>query len=655
MIPSKRSSASSPRLSPSFFPLSHALQTLSAPSASSHLIWVALTTQMPSPTPSPPTSPTPSPNQTKDSLHLIYDHLIPLLLLSTLSIKYFQGRWQLIRSKLTQLQSSLSSLLSPSNPPSSSPPTTSTTAAFNPLLQDHLLPNLLSTLQNIQSLSDQCLLPTLPCGKLLMQSNLDQASSALSIHLHDLHFLLKSGLLLNPNPSSSSSAIVLSHPAPNASKEDLGFFVRDLFARIQIGGLDFKRKALDSLLELLRDDDKNAVIVANEGDVGSLVRLLDTGGNTHSSSSSSSSMTMMMAATIREQAVAAVSMLATASDSSRKCVFEEGGLGPLLRLLETGSMAVREKAAAAIEAITADPENAWAVSAYGGVPALIDACRSGSPAMQVHASGAMRNVSLVEDVRVAMVEEDAIPVLVHLLLCGGPATKGNTAHCLWILASSAQEFGACIIQEGGLQSLLQLLQDHPNQDTVDYALRSIYALLHISQTTKFLSSSSAFVFQLGELVKQGNVGLQQISASLLCNLTLGDDQKRAISGCMSTLVKMLEFAKPVGMQDVAGRALVSLLAVRSNRKDFVREEKNLMRLVQMLDPKNEGICKKYPISVLLVITAGGSGSCRKRLVAAGACQHLQALADMDVVGAKKVLQRLAGSRLRNIFNRNWRE
>ncbi|KAL6012110.1 hypothetical protein ACLOJK_002586 [Asimina triloba] len=49
-------------------------------------------------------------------------------------------------------------------------------------------------------------------------------------------------------------------------------------------------------------------------------------------------------------------MLATTSDSSKKCVFE-GGLEPLLRLPETGSMAVKEKAATAIEAIITDPEN----------------------------------------------------------------------------------------------------------------------------------------------------------------------------------------------------------------------------------------------------------------------------------------------------------
>jgi len=57
---------------------------------------------------------------------------------------------------------------------------------------------------------------------------------------------------------------------------------------------------LDSLLQLLGEDDKAAVLVAKEGDVGYLVRLLDS--NSQSSP-------------VREQVVVALSVLAMASDS----------------------------------------------------------------------------------------------------------------------------------------------------------------------------------------------------------------------------------------------------------------------------------------------------------------------------------------------------
>ncbi|KAG9455095.1 hypothetical protein H6P81_007999 [Aristolochia fimbriata] len=567
-------------------------------------------------------------SSTATTLDLIL-HLLPLLLLQSLSPRAFTIRWQSISSKLSHLQSSLSQI-DPQSP----------STRGNPLLQ-LLLPNLLSTLQKIQYLAQLCCgdpPPTAPTiGKLQLQSDLDIASSSLSLHLHDLDLLLKSGLL-----SSTAAAIVLSHPAAGSSKEDLAFFVRDVFARLQIGGLEFKKKALDSLLQLLHEDGrgegKNVHVVSDEGDLPYLIHLLDSGN---------------YPSFIREQAVSAVALLAAASDSAKSVLFEEGVLGPLLRLLESGSSAVKEKAAAAVYAITSDPENAWAISAYGGVATLVDACRSGSPSTCVHASGTMMNVAAVEDVQHAMLEEGAVPVLVELLAAEGP-TAGNAAKCLSVLASAGDEFRVLIERENGLQRLLELLQEAPNPETVEHALRAMHALSPSPSVARVLSSSTGFLLQIAELIKQGNPTLQQISSSLVCNLSLSDSTKRAISSCMCSLVKMLELPKPVGLQEIAARALVSLLAVRANRKDLARDEKSITRLVLMFDPKNEGVCKKFPIMVVSALLLGGGGA-RKRVVAAGASQHLQALADMEVPGAKKLLQKLAGNRLKNIFTRGWRD
>ena len=124
---------------------------------------------------------------------------------------------------------------------------------------------------------------------------------------------------------------------------------------------------------------------------------------------------------------------------------------------------------------------------------------------------------------------------------------------------------------------------------------------------------------------------------------------------MGSLVKLMEVIKPVGMQEKATQALVLLLTVKSNRKDFVRDEKNVMRLVQMLDPKNEMVSKKFPVAVVAAIMAGGSQDCRKRLVDAGAYVNLQRLTEMEVAGAKKALQRFSSNRLKTIFTRTWRE
>ena len=466
-----------------------------------------------------------------------------------------------------------------------------------------------------------------------MQSDLDMASAALTNQLHDLDLLLRSGVL------HQSNAIVLSHPGPGSCKDDLGFFIRDLFTRLQIGGVEFKKKALESLLQLLSDDEKSASLVAKEGNVAYLIHLLD----------------FHYQPAVREQATFAISALASANDESRKTVFEEGGLGPLLRILESGSTLLKEKAAIAVEAIATDPENAWAVSAYGGVAVLIEACRSGSPATQTHAVGAIRNVANVEDIKMSLGEEGAVPVLLQLLVSGTGAAQEKAASCVAVLASSGEYFRALIIQERGLQRLMHLMQDISSSDTLEHVLRAIISLLSSDHTARILSSSTIFVTQLGEFIKRGNSLLQQLSASLVGLLSISDGNKRAIGDCMGSLVKLMESPKPVGLQETAAQALVSLLTVRSNRKELLRDEKSMMRLMVMLDPKNETVAKTFPVMVVAAILAGGSHSCRKRLLAAGAQTQLQKLSEMEVAGAKKALQRLAGNRLKTIFSRTWRE
>lgn len=467
-----------------------------------------------------------------------------------------------------------------------------------------------------------------------MQSDLDMANGWLGKHVDDLDLLLKSGVLRH------SSAIVLSHPAPNSEKEDLKFFVRDLFARLQIGGVEFKKKSLESLVKLFQENEKSTGLVAEEGNVNYLIHLLDLNTN----------------ATILDLAVTVVAELTCGGDFSRKCVFEEGGLGPLLRIVESRSGPVRDKAVMAVEAITADADNAWALSAYGGVPVLLETCRIGTPAAQAHAAGAIRNAAVVGDVRAALLEEGAVPVLLQVLATSSATAQEKAADCIAVLASADGVFMDLIKRENGLFRLLQVLHDSTSLDVSEHVIRAIHAMSSVDPSCcRILSSSVVFVIQIAEMIRQGNIMLQQICCLVLSKLSLSDSNKRAAAGCMPSLLKLMESSKPDGLREAATTALVQLLTVRSNRKYLVKDEKCLMRLVQMLDPKYDTVAKEFPVAVLTAVLAGGSEGCRKQLAAAGAQPHLQRLAEMEVAGAKKMVQRLAGSRLKNLFSRTWRE
>ncbi|CAL1370946.1 unnamed protein product [Linum trigynum] len=80
------------------------------------------------------------------------------------------------------------------------------------------------------------------------------ASSTLSSFLHNLDLQLRSGVL------HQSNTIVLSQPGVESEKEEVALFLRDLFTILQIGGLEFKKKGLESLL--LNNDEKSGVQVS---------------------------------------------------------------------------------------------------------------------------------------------------------------------------------------------------------------------------------------------------------------------------------------------------------------------------------------------------------------------------------------------------------
>uniref|UniRef100_A0A7N0TVK3 ARM repeat superfamily protein n=1 Tax=Kalanchoe fedtschenkoi TaxID=63787 RepID=A0A7N0TVK3_KALFE len=553
--------------------------------------------------------------------------LLSLLLLSSLAVKSFLGRWHILRTKISQLHNALALI-------SSSPH-----FSQNQLLSS-LLPNLLSCLQRLNALSQQCLDHTFNGGKLLMQSDLDMCSSSLSDLLHHLDLLIKSGVLHH------STALVLSHPGPNSHKDDLAFFLRDLFTRLQIGGPDFKKQALHSLVLLLQNDPKAAAVVATEGDLAYLIQLLDFTNTNHQD-------------VVRELAALAISLLCAAGDSPRKIVFEEGGLGPLLRLIDTGSVVLRERAAMAVEMITSDPENAWAISAYGGVSILISSCESGHQSIQIPAVGAIRNISVIEDVRVSLAEEGAVPLLVSLISSGNHQIVSRAVDTIAVLSSSDRHLRDLVIRENCLQRLVQMvLKSSTPTCTLEHSLRAVLSLSSYDPVSRTLTSSTPFVMRLGELIKLGGTcSIQHSSASLIGSLLISESSKRAIGSCIGALVKLMESPKPVGLQEAAGKALVSLLSVRSNRRDLIEDDKSVTRLVKLLDPRNEAVAKEFPVMVACALRAGGGNVCRKRLVDAGAYVHLQSLAGMDVAGAKKAVQKFAGagSKLKSIFSRTWRD
>jgi hypothetical protein len=119
-------------------------------------------------------------------------------------------------------------------------------------------------------------------------------------------------------------------------------------------------------------------------------------------------------------------------------------------------------------------------------------------------------------------------------------------------------------------------------------------------------------------------------------------------GCVPLLVRLLE-AKSSRAREVAAQALASLLGCPANARKVRKDDKGVARLLQLLDPSPANTAKKYAIACLLTLSA--AKRCRKMMISHCAIGYLKKLSDMDVAGARKLLERLERGSLRSLFSR----
>lgn len=538
--------------------------------------------------------------------------LASLLVSDAARVLAFKGRWMVISRRLQKLSESIVAL-------------TGFPSSGNNAHLESLLPQIVSTLEEGKELAKRSIELNYG-GKLLMQSNLDAFATKLDLHLRDSELLGKSGFL-------RETAADLAIGRAESFREGTDSRVGNLFAKLRMVNRELKKSALDALIKYLKEDGRGVSPDAEKGGFLLLIRLLDSGDRE-----------------IREKAGNAVALLAQADDACRQALTAEGAHAPLIRLLESGSPLAKEKAAEALQGLTSLPENAHAVAMHGGIAVLVDICRNGTPGAMASAAGTLRNLSMKEEFRSCLAEEGAIAVLIRLVTSGTALAQENATETLQNLASGDDRLRSVIARQGGIQSLLMYLDRASYPKAQEIAIRALRNLAASATNAKALISAG-YVVQLAAALKNGTSAVQQLAASAICNLSASIDVRRQLgeAGCIPPLTRMLE-APDSSEQEAAAQALSTLLLVNSNRREFCKEEKSISRLVQLLDPRNQSIAKRFPISALLALS--GSSNCRKRIMSAGARQHLEKLAEMDVAGAKKTLDKIGGRKLLKFFGRH---
>ncbi|KAK4418694.1 hypothetical protein Salat_2282200 [Sesamum alatum] len=534
--------------------------------------------------------------------------LVPKALEKAREVKGFPGRWKMIISKLEQIPSRLSDL--------SSHPCFSKNALCKEQLQA-----VSKTLNEAIELAELCVKEKYE-GKLRMQSDLDALAGKLDLNLRDCGLLIKTGVL---GEVSFPSAVASTSAEPEAAVHGN---LRELLARLQIGHLEAKHKALDSLVEVMKEDEKNVLAVIGRSNIASLVQLLTA-----------------TSPRIREKTVTVICSLAE-SGSCENWLVSEGVLPPLIRLVESGSTVGKEKATISLQRLSMSSETARSIVGHGGVRPLIEICRTGDSVSQAAAACTLKNISAVPEARQALAEEGIVKVMINLLDCGILlGSKEYAAECLQNLTSSNDDLKRSVISEGGLRSLLAYLDGPLPQESAVGALRNLVCLVSMD-----VLISIGLLPRLVHVLRSGSLGAQQAAASAICRICSSTEMKRAVgeAGCIPLLVRMLE-AKANNVREVAAQAIASLMSVSHNCRDIKKDDKSVPNLVALLDPSPHNTAKKYAVACLTLLSS--SQKCKKLMISYGAIGYLKKLTEMDIPGAKKLLERLERGKLKSLFSK----
>lgn len=91
------------------------------------------------------------------------------------------------------------------------------------------------------------------------------------------------------------------------------------------------------------------------------------------------------------------------------------------------------------------------------------------------------------------------------------------------------------------------------------------------------------------------------------------------------------------------------MTLSQNCRELKRDEKSVPNLVQLLDPSPQNTAKKYAVACLGLLSS--SRKCKKLMISYGAIGYLKKLAEMDIPGAKKLVEKLERGKLRSLFSR----
>ncbi|XP_071720812.1 uncharacterized protein [Rutidosis leptorrhynchoides] len=547
------------------------------------------------------------------------DQISSLITLSH-SIKVFLSRWNLIRTKLNEILPIL--------------------VGFPPEFQDSgdnstlsgVIEGIEETVLFTTKLAQKCIDQSYN-GKLLMQSDLDIISVKLYKHIQCLYEYKSSCY------SIGDTAIVVSKPGPNSSKDDVRFYVKDLISRFKIGNNEMKKQALICFNE---DEMFLKIAMEIEGFVHVLIELLSINNKDLG---------------IQEEVLKSIDVICKFDEFIRVLV-SIGVIGSLIRVLEGGSYLSKCLSTRCLMKCTAESENAWSVSAHGGVTSLlrISASENDSSGELVGlACGVLKNLVGVYEIKRFIVEEGALTIFVNLVKSRNEVSQISAIEFLQTIAFGDQLVADSIVNEGGIRVLVHVLDPKLSfsSKTRETSIRAIMSLCSDSTGLDRLLSYG-FMNHILYFLHKGDISVQESSLKAAFWLSgVSDDFKKAMgeAGFMQEVVKLVT-AKSFEVREMAFRTLSNLVSIPKNRKRFVENDQNVSLLMQSID-QEEGNLSHKKLLLPIIMSLSGCNSGRKKILNSGYLKNIEKLADEEVSDARKIVKNLSSNKFVRLVKGIW--
>ncbi|XP_043711831.1 U-box domain-containing protein 15-like [Telopea speciosissima] len=222
---------------------------------------------------------------------------------------------------------------------------------------------------------------------------------------------------------------------------------------------------------------------------------------------------------VQRTAVTKIRFLSKENPDNRVIIASNGGIPALVRLLSYPDSKIQEHTVTALLNLSIDVANKRSITREGAIPAIIEVLQNGTIEAKENSAAALFSLSILDENKTAIGNANGIPPLVDLLQNGTIRGKKDAATALFNLSLNQANKGRAI-KADIVKPLLQLLNDK-NLGMVDEAL-SILLLLASHPEGQNAIGQLPFIETLVELTRDGTPKNKECAISVLLELGLNN-------------------------------------------------------------------------------------------------------------------------------------